>query len=265
MDILIHTYGRPDRARQHTLKALAAAALPVRLVVQQREAHEYAGWNVPLVILPPGIERLSPTRDWIIHDMETPHDKVVFFDDDLHFFARRDDDRTKFRQPTPQDIRAMVTAIGHHLGSYAQVGIAPREGGNRLTDEYYENTRLMRVLAFRRDCVRPLKARFNDVHVMEDFHMNLSLLEAGHENLMLNNWCSNQAEGSNAPGGCSHYRTDAVQTAAAHALATLHPPGIVKVVQKATKTAWGGGERTDVVIQWKKAAALGQQKLQEAA
>jgi len=35
-------------------------------------------------------------------------------------------------------------------------------------------------------------------------------------------------------------------------LAELHP-GLVKVVTKETKGAWGGGTRTDVVVQWKKA------------
>jgi hypothetical protein len=38
----------------------------------------------------------------------------------------------------------------------------------------------------------------------------------------------------------------------AKGLAELHP-GFVKVVRKETKGAWGGGERVDVQIQWKKA------------
>lgn len=258
MDILIHTYGRPQRERQHTLRALLQDDVPVSLVVQERERDAYRDWGVPLIVLPPHIERLSPTRDWITHEMPSKERHVVFFDDDLHFFKRRDDDRTKFRNTRPGELADMLAAIDHNLQFYGQVGIAPREGGNRLTEPLYHNTRLMRVLAFDRKAVRPLKARFSDVEVMEDFHMNLSLLESGENNLMLNDWCSNQAEGSDAPGGCSHYRTDAVQTAAAHRLAALHPPGIVTVVQKATKTAWGGGTRTDVRIQWKKAAMYGQ-------
>ena len=35
-------------------------------------------------------------------------------------------------------------------------------------------------------------------------------------------------------------------------LAALHPD-FVKVVEKYTKTSWGGGIRTDVRIAWKKA------------
>jgi hypothetical protein len=37
---------------------------------------------------------------------------------------------------------------------------------------------------------------------------------------------------------------------------TLHP-NIVSVVEKTTKTAWGGGTRMDVIIQWKKALGKG--------
>jgi hypothetical protein len=70
--------------------------------------------------------------------------------------------------------------------------------------------------------------------------------------VVLNNWCNNQAEGSSADGGCSTYRTPELQAQAARLLAELHAP-YVKVVEKETKTAWGGGTRTDVMIQWKRA------------
>ena len=53
-------------------------------------------------------------------------------------------------------------------------------------------------------------------------------------------------------GGCSTYRTMELQGAAAEKLAAKHHP-FVKVVIKKTKTAWGGAERKDVIVQWKKA------------
>jgi hypothetical protein len=89
--------------------------------------------------------------------------------------------------------------------------------------------------------------------VMEDFDVALSLLTKGYENAIINTVAHNQ-KGSGAVGGCSVWRTPQVQAQAALKLAELYP-GIVKVVEKTTKTAWGGGTRTDVTIQWKAAYA----------
>lgn len=252
MDILIHTYGRATLPQQHTLQALLSADILPTLVIQHREIDLYGWYKGPIHVLPPHLQTLSPTRDYLIHDKSWKDDKVVFFDDDLHFFVRRKDDRTKFAAPTADDLRRMVDSIAAQLAVQPHVGIAPREGGNRNTQDSLLNTRIMRVLGYRRSYLREKNITFTPLVVMEDFHVNLQVLESGADTLLLNNWCSNQAGGSDAPGGCSTYRTSAVQSTAAHQLALLHP-AYVRVVQKATKTAWGGGTRDDVIIQWKKA------------
>ena len=258
MDILIHTYGRATLGQQHTLRQLMADGLSPTMVVQYREAAEY-GWlvdlGIPLYVLPDNIRTLAPTRDHIIHDMRGD-DKVVFLDDDLHFAVRRSDDPGRFRKPGEGDIAHMFHAISHSLNVYPHVGIGPREGGNRNQESHLYNTRIMRVLAYRRSVLREHQVCFSPMVVMEDFHVNLQLLRLGFATCVENRWVSNQAGGSDAPGGCSVHRTQEVQTEAAQALARRHP-GYVKVVQKATKNAWGGGVRTDVVVQWKKAAADG--------
>lgn len=266
MQVLIHTAGRATMRQQPTLAALVEAGIDVGLVVQAQQQAEYQqmldtmGYSkTALHVLPPSITTLAPTRDWIIHEMEGP-DHVVFMDDDLHFAARRQDDRTKFRQPQPKDLVSMVTAIDVELGICPMVGIGSREGGNRVTEEYSLNTRIMRVLAFRRSYLRKKMITFAPLVVMEDFHVNLQILRSGADTCVLNNWVSNQAGGSDAPGGCSMYRTPLVQTEAAYALAARHP-GFVKVVKKQTKNAWGGQERTDVVVQWKQAAAAGKRSV----
>lgn len=253
MDIIIHTYGRASPNLQHTLNQLKMANIKPVLVVQRREEGKYDWYDGPVEYLPSCITRLAETRDWIIHDRKG-HPDVVFLDDDLHFAVRRDDDRTKFRQPRALDITRMFEDISRQLAHYRMVGIGAREGGNRYTDEYMYNSRIMRVLAFNRQFLRDHNITFTPMVVMEDFHVNLQILRAGGDTCICNDWVSNQAGGSNAPGGCSEYRSEAVQTAAAHKLAALHP-GFVRVVQKATKAAWGGGVRTDVVVSWKKARA----------
>ncbi len=263
MQVLIHTSGRAHWHRQHTLRALLEAGVKVELVIQAAQQEDYYRMlkvqymldSVTLHVLPPHITTLAATRDWIIHEMNGT-DHVVFMDDDLHFAARREDDRTKFRQPQAYDLTNMLEAIDYQLKHFPMVGICSREGGNRVTEEFSQNTRIMRVLAFRRSYLRKHQITFSPLVVMEDFHVNLQILRSGADTLVLNNWVSNQAGGSDAPGGCSVYRTDKVQTDSAHLLAARHP-GFVKVVQKTTKTAWGGKTRTDVVVQWKQAAAAG--------
>lgn len=256
MDIIIPSSGRPDR--QTTLEALVQAGLRPILVVQDREYKAYLENWAPLATvfrLPPEITTIAPTRQFILERVGQS-DRFVMCDDDLWFYTRREEDRGRLRELTPYELRegfevldgllypGMVRHVPH-------VGFAAREGANRNTDPYIYNTRIMRVLGYRRSTLIDEGIRFDAMEVMEDFHVALSLLEKGYGNIIANDWCHNQA-GSGAQGGCSTWRTPELQARAAHRLAELHP-GLVRVVQKETKTAWGGGVRTDVVVQWKKA------------
>lgn len=261
MEVVIPTYGRSDV--QVTLRSFMAAGIPVHLVVQKREAERYQRWKdagaglpLPLIYeLPDHIRTIAPTRDWIIQNVGSSK-KIVMVDDDLTFYVRRDDDRTKFSDAHPLHLRHMMGTIESRLSDYAHVGIAAREGANRNTEQYLENTRIMRLLGYRRDVLKKECIAFDTMEVMEDFHVALSLLELGYPNLIVNDFCHNQA-GSGKSGGCSHFRTKELQAENARLLASRHPR-FVKVVEKTTKGAWGGGTRTDVTIQWKSAYAVGE-------
>lgn len=257
MDIVIPTYGRTDFALQHTLRQLHEANVPCTVVVQPQELAAVARWAGPhgVYALPAHVKGISATRDHILHEMPGG-DHVCMMDDDLHFAVRREDERDKFRQPQPADIQRMVVAIDDMLRHSPHVSIGAREGGNRVTSELVMNTRMMRVLAYRRSFLKRHHIYFSPMEVMEDFHVTLQILRLGQDCIVCNNWVSNQAGGSDAVGGCSTFRTDELQAENAHRLARLHP-GFVKVVKKQTKTAWGGKERTDVVVQWKQARAAG--------
>lgn len=250
MRIVIHSSGRANR--QITLPSLLSAHLEPELLVQDSEFDEYHkfwGYRCLITKLPPEINRLSPTRQWIIDNTDG---KVVMMDDDLRFCARRTDDWTKFNQATNSDVREMFHAIGCALDEYAHAGVVAREGGNRIEAfPYVFNTRMMRLLAYNADKVRAVGARFDRIITKQDFDMTLQLLRAGYPNALLTKFCHDQP-GSNTSGGCSAYRSPEVMDDSARKLAELHP-GFVKVVQKTTKGAWGGGVRTDVQIQWKKA------------
>lgn len=251
MDILIHTYGRADR--QTTYKNLSPTIRDkVILVVQKREADLYQ--NYPnLLVLPEDITQLAETRQHLM-DSYVAADNICILDDDLQFAVRRDDDRTRFRQPQEQDIDRMFNALEVNVSETVPlVGVGAREGGNFNPEPFLEATRQMRLHCINLPTYRKLGIRFDRVQVMEDFDVTLQFLEAGYPNLVLNDWVTNQA-GSNTAGGCSHYRTLEVQAESAYRLAELHP-GIVTAVKKSTKTSWGGKERIDVRVKWKQALA----------
>lgn len=252
MNIFVMSHGRAKVGLQSTVKFLNNIGVKPTLVVYEHEKGQYE--SLPLNIRVDssynGERGIGRKRDHVIREL-SGGEPVLMMDDDLTFFVRRSDDPTKFRDGTADEFRAMLKQIEVNLQKYPLVGIASREGGNRVTDKYIYDTRILRLLAYTPEMLIKHDIWFSDIPVMEDFHVALSLLKHGYHNLVLNHYCHNQA-GSGLEGGCSTYRTPEVQADAARKLADLHP-GLVKVVSKETKGAWGGGPRTDVQIQWKKA------------
>ena len=254
MDIVIPSMGRADK--QESLKHLVAAGLgpKIKLVVPDGETTHYVQHmhdGVELWTTPPNIKGIADTRQWILDNIGTD-DACIMVDDDLTFAKRRKDEPTKLEDMTPAELQhAFFQLEDVLLTECPHAGFACREGANRVTDPRIYNTRILRVLGYNRHTLKINNIAFGRVQVMEDFDVALRLLRTGLPNVVLNLIAHNQ-KGSGLAGGCSTYRTPQVQAQAAHALAALHP-GYVKVVQKSTKTAWGGGTRTDVNIQWKKA------------
>lgn len=258
MKIYIPTYGRSERIQSSTFHKLPKALQKkTHLVVQAREKDKYSGY--PIIILPDNIRTVALTRQWIMdnHDIATAK-YLVMLDDDLRFDLRRKDDRTKFVPSKEQDILELFKTLKKALSTYIHAGILSREGGNRKCTDLVAH-RMCRVLAynvlkFRTSGAkfnRPLKQAPHEKFTMEDFDVTLQLLRAGHANIVLTDWVHGQGS-SNIKGGCSEYRTLDVQAQSAKALSQLHPD-FVKVVEKTTKTAWGGATRLDVIVQWKKA------------
>lgn len=195
------------------------------------------------------VNGIGPTRQFIIEYAKGG--KVCMLDDDLSFFERRRDEPTKLAKASPFSISRLFISVESALRKHAHVGVAAREGANRNTAPYVYDTRMLRVLAYDTAVLKREKIRYDRCPVMEDFDVTLQLLEKGYSNIVLNHWAQDQGT-SNAPGGCSVYRTREVQTEGARMLKKLHPD-FVTVVTKETKGAWGGGIRTDVRIAWKKA------------
>ena len=220
--------------------------------------------KVDVISPPPDLPQgIGPTRQWILHEAskDETDNKFIAMDDDLTFAVRRGDEPEKFREPQSGEIREMLVTLSELLDTYAHVSVATREGANRNTEELIHCVRAMRVTGFRRDIAIACGVDHRESTVMEDFEVTLKLLTSGYENAILNTFVQNQ-KGSNTAGGASVYRTTELQDAAARKLQARYPD-FVKLVRKKTKTAWNGQERTDVIVQWKKAYAYGRAKREQ--
>lgn len=246
MEIYILSKGRAGK--QITWRSLPKSVQArTKIAVYPEELRSYAAYpTIPVDIEERGV---GHKRQFLVDNCRSR--RILMMDDDLVFAHRNPSDPTRFVPATDRDIEEMVLDIDGTLDIYPHVGVAPREGGNRNTETYLLCTRMMRVLAYDVTVLRELNIRFDQMQLMEDFDVTLHLLRRGKENCLLNYMVQNQA-GSNASGGVSTYRTLERQEAAAQELARRHPR-YVQVVKKVTKAAWGGGERTDVRVSWKKA------------
>jgi len=250
MKLYILTHGRFNR--QTTYDYLPTKwQRKVTFVVQEREAALHRHRDT--FVLPDNIRNLHQTRQYLLDNVH--RGKVVEMDDDIVFSARRGDDPTKFRPMEDKDFDRMFAMMEHQLDHHPIVGIVAREGANRNTESFLYATRQMRIHAFASYYLQEKNYRWDMLRSPgpEDFCMLLQILTDGEMNCVLNSWCQNQG-GSNTSGGVSEYRTLEVHADACEHLAELYPK-FVKVVEKNTKGSWGGGTRTDVRIQWKKAYA----------
>ena len=87
---------------------------------------------------------------------------------------------------------------------------------------------------------------------MEDFDTTLQLLRKGHRNAVIHYYAQGHTD-SQAPGGCSIYRTAETHDTVCRQLQQLHPE-FVSLRTKTNRSDQNGfGTRTEVTIQWKRA------------
>lgn len=231
----------------------------IRYVVPEDEAESY---QKVLDKTFPGVTVLScpekgiaKTRHWIGRfAKEHSEPTFIMLDDDIRFYRRITNDEFHLRYTEPHEFGEMLKDVEHALTSHAHVGISAREGNNRFGDcapryTIVQNTRTLRALAYQTEAF--LSCQHGRVEVMEDFDVNLQLLEKGLPNCILVHWAQGQAM-TNAPGGCSTYRTHQLHDESARKLASLHPK-FVHLRIKENKSGGAFGIRTEVTIRWKDA------------
>ena len=250
MKILVPSLSRAGRVR--IFRDLPDATL---LVNPDQEADYRAAYpDKQIIPLPEGCNGIAKVREYVVREIGG---KVLMLDDDLWFYTRRTDDEGKLVNASPTDIQTMLGFIEASLDTYAHVGIAAREGFNRLMGrgDIIENQRYIRAIGVNSDMI-PADVDYTRVQVMEDFDVALQLLERGLPSGIITPWAQGQVQ-TQMVGGCSDYRTHENHERAAHKLAELHP-GFVALRQKENKSGGEFGHRTEVTIYWKKAFASSQ-------
>lgn len=254
--IVINSSNRPNEIK--TTTAIESCGLDYYIAIPTEQYEQYKHLNVPLCLIPQGIEQCLPDqRHWV---MEYFHDKYKYIwlmDDDLTFFKRTEEG--KLVKCTESDIQQMTTTMLEQLQNYNMVGISTRLGNNRVTEDYQDICRVTRCYALSTETYAKVGAVFNPIPKMtaEDFHLALCWLNAGEPNRVIYTYAQEDI-GSNAKGGCSIYRTYDVHRRTSIWMTQNHPEVAIKA--KSTKAAWGLKEandgtstRVDMTIQWKKA------------
>lgn len=256
MKIFILTKNRVGK--QLTLSNLPKSLLSDTYLVcpkSEADAHGHQTWCPP-----EEVKGVCMTRQWIIENAKSVfgENKVFMLDDDLSFNMRISGSVKLRKIENDNELYQAFDLMYRWLDDIPVVGMSTRQGNNTVEESFSDNTRILRFFGINVD---QASARFDRLHVMEDYDFLLQMLRQGKQNRVLYLYSQDQPASGSA-GGCSDYRTLELQAECANKLAELHP-GFVKVVQKQPKTGWFDGKpRTDVTIYWKKAyKSSGVQKL----
>lgn len=205
---------------------------------------------------------IAKTRHWIgkLCDKRKAK-KFVMMDDDLNFAVRVSPDGNNLRPQKHEDTLEMLRWTEDALTDYAHAAVSPRDaaktesvatGDKPLT---LLNKRTLRYLAYRTK--EFLAMEHGRVEVMEDFDVNLQLIENGFWNIQ-SYWWTNDQRQTGSPGGCASYRSHQVQDESARKLADLHAPFVTLRFKEnkgqVVKSAKEMQKRTEVTIYWEKCA-----------
>lgn len=259
--IYIPTWGRVDR--QISWESFdEESKMDAVLVAHPSEAAALRKRGYPVLETPEEVNTIGVKRQWIFdqHNVRADGPFAVIIDDDLRFAKRREDDPTKFTgtMEIEGEFRRMIDGLFGLFMLSPLVGIRNRSGANRDHDGglFLKNRRQFDVIGVDVQVMRRNGFRLDRTPLMEDFDFVLQFLTAGYSNLLLNTHVEDDMSGRDSAGGCKDERSMLAQFEASHWLADQWPD-FVKVVEKQAKGDGAWSVRTDVTVQWKKAAEYG--------
>jgi TET-Associated Glycosyltransferase len=276
--LFVPTKGRIDS--QHTLTALPRVWHPRIYIVCPKEeikAHKKRWPRCNVIKQGNNVRGIADARAWIFkHASLRGFEKIAMLDDDIRFAARvktlkylrgigetvREWDIIKDAEPElgklvnlgPGDKRigSMLFGLEKMLDTYAHAGMHGRLMSNNHAYEWRENTRIQQIYAYHvptvmKHCVVGRKI------MRDDFDYELQLLTKGFSCVVYCWVVGEQARGFHGKGGQDSSRTLKINNADAYKLAKLFP-GLVTVVDR----DYNKMPRKEVIVHWRKAAALGQ-------
>ena len=222
------------------------------LVCPKREASELRRLYADVKIAwEPHPMKLPQKRAWIVQEwLKCGYNKIIMLDDDLTFSTRISAGDWHLRDIYGKELIPEFERLTDKLGpKFPHVGFGMRQGNNNLPAGWQEPGKMCFTLGYYLPIVA--KCRWDLVVLRSDYAMTLQLLLKGHRNAVWQNTVADQR--TDAPGGCSTYRTMEMSNAEAEKLAALFPE-YVSVVERNYK---GSEPRVEVICRWQKALRNG--------
>jgi hypothetical protein len=256
MQIIIPTRGRIYE--QTTLRSLPPELHKrTTLVCPKREASELHRLyeDVQVAFEPYPKMKIAQKREWIAQTWhEAGYDKIIVLDDDLVFATRRGLGDWHLEPIWGEALIPEFQRIEDKLGpEFPHVGFGQRQGNNHEEAGWKSPGKMCFTLGYYLPVVVK-ECKFDLVQLREDMCVTLQLLLKGYPNAIWNTTVVDQQ--TNAPGGCSTYRTLEMNNAEAEKLAAMFPDHVslvwdhVSLVWKDYSTST---PRLEVIVQWQKA------------
>lgn len=249
-----------SRGRVHKQTTLANLPRSLRdrivLVVPARERAAYAaahGDRANVLDAPPSVTNYSQKFQWILDGLPVDNvpldkeNKAVILDDDL-VFSKRDGASLKTVRD-PEELLYLFDQMDEMLSEYALVGVHPRQMGQNAKTPFILNGRIICIQGINRRLIGNVKV--DPIPILADVILNCTLLSRGNPNALITTFFQDHGP-CQAAGGCSDYRTPAMQKACAEYIAARWSPFARTVIRRPKVAKWMGGERTEFTVQWKR-------------
>jgi len=194
-----------------------------------KELTNFQDWNrEQIVSLPSNIIGLSACRQWILDNLiKTKY--AIYLDDDLTFFIRSGSNYTKIEGGTIFEVVRMKLKFNPLVGIYNPLFGSEEEHSTSDLSPW----QIMRCYGFNAHFFRRNNIRFDYHRLLQDFSINLQLMDLGFDAQVISRICCLDDGPINAPdGGVSVYRSPMALIKTAFQLGVIEHPKSFKRLAK---------------------------------
>ena len=130
------------------------------------------------------VQGIANVRQWIV-DQHTHDDTVIMCDDDLGFFIRANAGSWNLKPANIDEATCIFEDIHEvvETGEFGHSGLTPRQMNNvHFPDTWIYSAKMNAVHCVSKSLLHREKIKYNDVELMEDYYVTLSLLRKGYNN-----------------------------------------------------------------------------------